>query len=769
MREREGAVARDGAIEPPWRAARRRTPALSSPRNVGGAAAFMDEIALIGAIAALSLGFAASTARWLGGRAASDRARTFERLLRAGAAAMSARATRVLALPLVVFAAAVFGLHAWLGEGGLHAARLETATWALASLALGALVSWVACQLGAMVSARAAARAATHGVPREQALEIALRGAASAAVVAAALPLLSLLALFAIAMLVLGADDAPFVAARVLVGYPLGVALHGAAAQTGGAAFSAGAADAERRLSLAEPGIEPDDARNPATIASLVGGGPALASARVAEAVETAGVELVGALLVAAIVAETNRGALVGAGVSPVALVALPLLARAYGLLASIAGVLAVRTDDVEHPSDALSRGHWVTATIQLVGFAATSWLLLRPYWAWLSTAAAIGVATGYGLLLVAQYAEDPRYAPARTIADAVSGGSLRGAIVGISMGMRAAVAPVLLAIALIAVGHLSGEMTGLARGGLLGVAIAIGGFLGAAPFVHAAEGAGASIATASALRRLRVGGVRGGGEEAALRHDERAPTMTPTTPHVAIGGLLAALLLVWAAVVEVERHRGLSSRASQAKRFFAGLDPASPPTILAALVGALLVVWCAGRGLQGADATRSRIHAEARRLLQWLPRERGLLVYPPEGIPDPTGCVDAGTRVAAGESIEASLAVVVIAASVGAAFRWTHGLGAEAVITLAWVVALVAAPLSLALDGISTTWASARHLLAHVRVEDVAAEEWSRIERAARSLDDLGIVLGRGLATAPVSIAKLVAAAVLAFLPLFL
>jgi K(+)-stimulated pyrophosphate-energized sodium pump len=726
----------------------------------------MDEIALIGAIAVLSLGFAASTARWLGGRAASDRARTFERLLRAGAAAMSARATRVLALPLAGFAAAVFGLHAWLGEGALHAARLETAIWALASLALGALVSWGACQLGAIVSARAAARAATHGVSREQALEIALRGAVSAAIVAAALPLLSLLALFGIALLVLAADDTPFVAARVLVGYPLGVALHGAAAQTGGAAFSAGAADAERRLALAEPGIDPDDARNPATLASLVGGGPALASARVAEAVETAGVELVGAVLVAAIVAESNRGALLAAGVAPIALVALPLLARAYGLLASIAGVLAVRTDDVEHPSDALSRGHWVTATIQLVGFAATSWLLLRPYWAWLSTAAAIGVATGYGLLLVAQYAEDPRYAPARTIADAVSGGTLRGAIVGISMGLRSAVAPVLLAIALIAVGHLSGEMTGLARGGLLGVAIAIGGFLGAAPFVQAAEGAGAGIATASALRRLRVGGA--GSDETAPRRDERAPTMTPTTPHVAIGGGLAALLLVWAVVVEVERHRSLLGPASHARRFFAGLDPASPPTILAALVGTLLVVWCAGRGLLAADATRARIHAEARRLLQWLPRERGLLVYPPEGIPDPTGCVDAGTRVAAAESIEASLAVVVIAASVGAAFRWTHGLGAEAVITLAWVVALVAAPLSLALDGIATAWASARHLLAQVRVEDVAAEEWSRIERAARSLDDLGVVLGRGLATAPLSIAKLVAAAVLAFLPLF-
>ncbi len=82
--------------------------------------------------------------------------------------------------------------------------------------------------------------------------------------------------------------------------------------------------------------------------------------------------------------------------------------------------------------------------------------------------------------------------------------------------------------------------------------------------------------------------------------------------------------------------------------------------------------------------------------------------------------------------------------------------------------VALVAAPLALALDGMATTWASARHLLAQVRVEDVVAEEWARVERAARSLDDVGVVLGRGLATAPLSVAKLVAAAVLALLPLF-
>ncbi len=720
----------------------------------------MDQIALIGAIAALALGYAMGSARWLGARPVGDRARALERLLRAGAAAMSARATRLFAVPFLMLAGGLFALQAWLGEPQLGGGRLEAGAWALASLTLGALVSWAGSRLGAFVEARASLRVAAHGISTEEALAIAMRGASVAAVLAAALPLLAISLLFGAALVALGAQDAPVVGARALSGFPLGVALHAAATQTGGAAFWAGAAGAERRLESVEPASSPEDVRNPARLASLVGAGPARAQARIAEAASTASVELVAALLLTSIVVETNRVTLTSAGVAPMSLAALPLLARAYGLLASVVGTLAARVEDREPASEALSRGHWVAASLQLAGFAATSWLLLRPWWAWLSTAAAMGAAAGYGLVVLAQYAEDARYAPARAVADAISAGWLRGVLVGASMGLRAAVAPALLAIALLAIGHLSGEMTGLAQGGLLGIAVAVVGFSGATPYVQTSDGTSGALTAAASLRHASLGGAAG--EHAS----QGEPAASNAAPHVVIGGVLAALLLVFSIVLESERLRvALGGRAAPSSR---ALDLAAPSTILAALAGAFLVVWFLGRGLRAVDATRVRIGAEARRLLQWLPRERGEIVYPAEGIADPTGCVDAGTRVAMGEAIDASLVVVAVAASVGAAFRWAHGLGVEAVLTLAWIATLVGAPLSLALDGTAALWGAGRRLISSVRAGDVDRTTWERVERDARSLEEVATALGGPLALAPLSVAKLVAAAALAFLPLF-
>lgn len=721
---------------------------------------FMDEIGIIGGIALLALAYAASSARWVGGRAGSERARLLEGVLRTGAAALVARLSRVLALPLIGCAGAVFGLHLWLGDGGARAARLETAIWALASLVLGALSSWAACQIGALVSARAAARSATQGVSHEEGLEIALRGASATAVVAAAMPLLAITILFGVALVVLGADETPALAVRALLGFPLGVALHGAAVQVGGASFAAGASDAELRLEAQEPGAGPDDVRNPATLASLVAAGPARTAARVAEGAETAGVELVAALLVAAHVAEASRASLAAARVSPIAIVALPLVARAYGLLASIAGVMAVRADEVEHKSDALARGHWVAAAIQLAGFSLTSWLLLRPYWAWLSVAVAIGVAAGYGQLLVSQYLEDPRYAPARSVAGALTGSSARAALLGVARGLRGAVAPVTLVIALLAIGHLSGETTGLPRGALLGVAVAIGGFLGTAPFVQAAEGASVTAGAAVALRRLRGA--------APPAEGEGPPTVAPgTSSHVIVGALLASLLMIDALVVESARLR-VAQGAAGLRRAFAGLEPSLPAASLAALAGALIALWYAGRGVSAVDVTRARVAAEARRLLQWLPRDRGAIVYPPEGIGEPAGCVDAGAASAASEAIESALGVVLAVAAIGVAFRWTHGAGAEAVVALSWVVALVGASIALVAVGAATAWSSGRRLLAQVRAEELTEASLQRVERRARGLDELGAALGAGLATSALSVAKLVTSAVLALLPLF-
>ena len=56
-----------------------------------------------------------------------------------------------------------------------------------------------------------------------------------------------------------------------------------------------------------------------------------------------------------------------------------PLLARAFGLIATIVGVFTVKCREDEDPMNALNRGYFVTTVLAMVGFAATVYLLLKP------------------------------------------------------------------------------------------------------------------------------------------------------------------------------------------------------------------------------------------------------------------------------------------------------------------------------------------------------------------------------------------------------
>src|SRR5437867_11743343 len=56
-----------------------------------------------------------------------------------------------------------------------------------------------------------------------------------------------------------------------------------------------------------------------------------------------------------------------------------PLLARAFGLIATIVGVFTVHCREDEDPMNALNRGYLVTTLLAMGGFAASVFLLLRP------------------------------------------------------------------------------------------------------------------------------------------------------------------------------------------------------------------------------------------------------------------------------------------------------------------------------------------------------------------------------------------------------
>src|SRR5439155_606194 len=129
-----------------------------------------------------------------------------------------------------------------------------------------------------------------------------------------------------------------------------------------------------------EAGIPEDDPRNPAVIADLVGDNVGDCAGRGADLFESTAAENIGAMILGSGLAVSAAKAGIHFTEGMLGVMLFPLVARAFGLVASIIGIMAVRTDEDEDPMQALNRGYYVAALLAVGGFAAaTRWLLHAP------------------------------------------------------------------------------------------------------------------------------------------------------------------------------------------------------------------------------------------------------------------------------------------------------------------------------------------------------------------------------------------------------
>jgi len=126
-----------------------------------------------------------------------------------------------------------------------------------------------------------------------------------------------------------------------------------------------------------------------------------------------------------------------------------PLVARAFGLLAAIVGILVVKTREDADPMAALNRGYAVTAILAIAGFGvATHWLLANPAapnaWWMFFLCGVIGVLTSWAFVWITQYYTEYRYRPVREIAHASLTGPATNIISGIAIGLECTLLPTL-------------------------------------------------------------------------------------------------------------------------------------------------------------------------------------------------------------------------------------------------------------------------------------------------------------------------------------
>ena len=683
---------------------------------------------LVIGISLLSLGVAFLLARQvLAADTGKPEMRAISDAIREGAEAFLSRQYRTIGWLSLVAAAAIFGFY-YLNREVKNIAEMGGGTYwkVTVSFVAGALCSAVAGYIGMFVSIRANIRTATAAMTSlNKALQIALRGGAVSGLSVVAMSLLGVGGLF---LLFDGMHDYRHVPLQI-VGFGFGASFVALFAQLGGGIYTKAADVGADLVGKVEAGIPEDDPRNPAVIADLVGDNVGDCAGRGADLFESTAAENVGAMILGiALYPVFGMGGIL-----------FPLLARAFGLIATVVGVFSVKVREDEDPMNGLNRGYLVTTILAMVGFAAAVFLLLKPVnpevaanvrQGFLLLAGVIGIATAYAFVWITQYYTEYKYRPVREIAEASKTGPATNIISGIGVGLECTGLPVLVISIALMGAYWCGKMAlgDLAGGGLYGTAIATMGMLAPCAYILAMDTFGPITDNAGGIIEMSK-------QPEAIRHktdrlDAVGNTTKALTKGYAIGSAaLAAFLLFSAYLDEVAKITGEHVK----------VDLTRVPVFVGGLIGATLVFVFSALAIKAVGKAAQVVISEVRRQFRENP---GIMAGTAK--PDYARCVDIVTVAALREMVAPGLLAVFTPVAVGYSFRYLspHGqVGAEAVAALLMVGTIAGILMATFMNNGGGAWDNAKKYIesGEFKVDGVVVGKKSEAHKAAVVGDTVG------------------------------
>ncbi len=580
--------------------------------GTGGLLAITLGISILGLIVAAFL------ARWVLARKMGMESMVRIHLaIKEGAEAFLRRQNRTIVLLAVLFAFIVF-----VGYGFIRPAnpndplnRVALAAWITVSFVLGALCSVIAGYVGMWVSIRSNIRTATGALSSlNDALQTALRGGAVSGLLVVALSLFGVGGLFGLVSLI-----SPTVAQEkiplLIVGYGFGASFVALFAQLGGGIYTKAADVGADLVGKVEAGIPEDDPRNPAVIADLVGDNVGDCAGRGADLFESTAAENIGAMILGAAVALHAQKAGLTLAMGTIGVMMFPLIARAFGIIASIIGILAVKVKETEDPMHALNRGYTVAVVLAMIAFGfATRWLLYSPdapnAWLHFFGCGIIGVLTSVAFVWITQYYTEYRYRPVQSIAEASKTGPATNIISGVAVGFECTALPVVAISIAILSSYYLGRSSGLPDAGFFGTAVATMGMLATAAYILAmdtfgpiTDNAGGIVEMSQQPEEIR---------KKTDRLDAVGNTTKALTKGYAIGSAaLAAFLLFMAYMDEISSYTG---------RDFSVVNIKEPAVFVGALLGAMLVFLFSSLAIRAVGNAAQHIIMEVRRQYKDLP-----------------------------------------------------------------------------------------------------------------------------------------------------
>ena len=378
------------------------------------------------------------------------------RAIQVGAWAYLKRQFSTIGMILIPVGAVVFLTSVAIEKPGGEAALsfVESGIYRTLAFVLGCVASGLTGYIGMTLATRGNVRtaaAATRGSMKD-ALQVAFRTGGVAGMFTVGLGLLGATVIIALFQ---------NTSSAMLVGFGFGGSLLALFLRVGGGIFTKAADVGAYLVGKVEAGIPEDDPRNPATIADNVGDNVGDCAGMAADLFESYEVTLVASIILG--VAAFNA-----VGLNPALGLVFPLAARAIGVIASIAGVFAVRAREGEtNALKPINRGFLTAGIITVIGtFLLAQYYVGNPETGTtefgekavtmsniglrLFGAVVIGLVLAQVLSRLTEYFTGTEYGPVKEIAESTETGPATVVLSGTASGLESSVYAILcIAVAL--------------------------------------------------------------------------------------------------------------------------------------------------------------------------------------------------------------------------------------------------------------------------------------------------------------------------------
>ena len=389
----------------------------------------------------------------------TDKMKEIAVAIQVGAWAYLKRQFRTIGMILVPVGAVVFFTSVAISKpeidgGGEALSQIQSGMYRTIAFVLGCVASGLTGYIGMTLATRGNVRtaAAARRGSMKDALQVAFRTGGVAGMFTVGLGLLGATVIIALFQ---------NTSSAMLVGFGFGGSLLALFLRVGGGIFTKAADVGADLVGKVEAGIPEDDPRNPATIADNVGDNVGDCAGMAADLFESYEVTLVASIILG--VAAFNS-----VGLNPALGLVFPLAARAIGVIASIAGVFAVRAKDGEtNALKPINRGFAVAGLLTVIG---TFWLAFQyvgnpdkgtagfgdkdVMMSWIGLrlfgAVVVGLVLAQVLSRLTEYFTGTEYGPVKEIAESTETGPATVVLSGTASGLESSVYAILcIAVAL--------------------------------------------------------------------------------------------------------------------------------------------------------------------------------------------------------------------------------------------------------------------------------------------------------------------------------